>query len=88
MTDAGAVFCPHLEHYEPRCISCHASFDAATRKRGEDHHNAALNEEKVRLARQMRAETGMSYPQLAEHFGVALPTIYRAIVRKTWKHVD
>ena len=88
LNDGHYIFCPHVEHYEPRCVSCHIRYDLPTRKRGEEHHNVALNEESVRLARKMREETGMSYPELAAHFGVALPTIYRAIIRQTWKHVD
>jgi hypothetical protein len=33
-TDAGRPFCPHHEHYEPRCKRCHNIFDGVIHKSG------------------------------------------------------
>jgi len=50
---------------------------------GEKNGAAALSREKVKLAREMR-ETGMTYTEIAKHFGVYKSTARRAITGKYW----
>lgn len=55
--------------------------------RGQTHHNALLDEEKVRAIRKAHAE-GMSVQDIANSFGVNWTTANKVIKRVTWKHVE
>lgn len=55
--------------------------------KGEQHHNAALTEETVRIIRERR-RSGETLVSLATSFGVTGATICDAIKRRTWKHVE
>jgi len=57
-------------------------------KLGAKHHFAKLNPEKVREARKRYAEGGISIFDLSLEYGVNASTMYLAINRKTWRHVE
>lgn len=63
------------EHYEPRCVKCHGTYDITTRARGERNGYAKLTNAQVRgiKASVLVDENGKKIPQreLAEHFGVS-----------------
>lgn len=79
-------FCPHPEHYVPRCKACHGAHDAGTMPRGEAHHRAVLTDDLVREARKMYA-SGQTYVQISEALGVPYQTIGHAVTGRRWKHV-
>jgi hypothetical protein len=56
-------------------------------QRGEEHSQAVLDAEKVRLIRARHA-AGEAPRVLAEDNGVTLSNVYAIINRKSWKHVD
>lgn len=57
-------------------------------RKGENHHSAILNEDKVRQIRKLAATRTLSYAQIARNFGIS-PSAVSAIVRKTrWQHVE
>lgn len=56
-------------------------------RRGEEHHNAKLTEEKVRKLRDMRKNTGMSYRKLGNFFNVSSNVARDACVGESWTHV-
>jgi group I intron endonuclease len=58
-----------------------------SKKRGNEHHNAKLNEMIVKEIRQKYQPKTYSYGKLAEEFGVDRKTIIRIIQRKTWTHI-
>lgn len=53
--------------------------------RGSKITKSKLTDEMVR---QMRAETGMTYKQLSEKYGVNPGTCHRVVTRQTWAHVE
>ncbi len=55
---------------------------------GEKHHNAKLTAEKVREARQRYVPYRVTVKELAAEYGVKEASLYQAINRLTWKHVD
>lgn len=55
-------------------------------KRGEEHHNARLTEDKVRLIRTLRAD-GWAYTAIAEEVGVSKGAVNHIINGRAWKHV-
>lgn len=55
-------------------------------ERGAGHHNAKLNDQKVKEIRAM-AESGNGYVEIAVKFGVAPNTVHKIINRKSWKHL-
>lgn len=54
--------------------------------KGSDHLLARLTEESVKEARQ-RYANGESIHKMNEGYGVSVPTLWKAVVRQTWKHV-
>ena len=58
-----------------------------SKKRGNVHHNAKLNDDIVRDIRQKYQPQLYSYGKLAEEYGVDKKTIIRIIQRKTWTHI-
>lgn len=50
-------------------------------------HVAKVSAEQVREVRRLRAEEGWSQQKIADHFGVARPTIADIIAGRTWKNV-
>ena len=52
-------------------------------KRGEDHLNAVLTDDKVMFIRR----SGLGLNELAERFGVCKSTIHRARTSRSWKHL-
>lgn len=55
---------------------------------GEAHHSAKLTDSQVREMRTLYAQGGVTLRALAARYGVSGPTIYRAVSRKDWRHVD
>jgi hypothetical protein len=55
--------------------------------KGEAQGMAKLTEESVREIRRLYATGEYSQRKLAKQFGVAAPTIIRAVRRETWRHV-
>ena len=55
---------------------------------GVDHPLAKLTPDKVRAMRAEYAEGHISYPKLAEKYGVTCYATQQAVKRQTWKHVD
>lgn len=49
--------------------------------------NHRLTVDDVRKIRQLRAELGYTYRELAAMFGVSIPTIGFVVTRKTWTDV-
>jgi group I intron endonuclease len=58
-----------------------------SKKRGDIHHNAKLNDEIVNSIRQKYQPKIYSYNKLAKEYGVDKKTIIRIIQRKTWTHI-
>jgi len=54
--------------------------------RGSDHWKAKVTEDDVRDIRRKR-EAGWSYPELKEHYGMSVSTLWRICNRTTWTHV-
>lgn len=54
---------------------------------GEKHHQAKLNNDKVRLIRQLRLE-GVSVAEMSRRLGVTANTVSRVIHKKSWTHVE
>ena len=52
-------------------------------KRGEDHLNAVLTDDKVLFIRR----SGLGLNELADRFGVCKSTIHRARTSGSWKHL-
>lgn len=55
----------------------------AKERQGTNHHNAVLDEEKVRYIR----TSGKSGPKLSKELGISTATVYQVKSRKTWNHV-
>lgn len=55
--------------------------------RGEDHHQAKLNDESVVWIRTAYAKGGTSLNQLAREFGVSKRSILNIVHRRVWKHI-
>lgn len=64
---------------------CNKDFNL--RAKGEKNGNSKLNEEKVRLIRQMRKE-GKTLQKIADEFGVNNTLISQIVRYKIWKHVE
>lgn len=58
----------------------------ANKERGVDRYNAKLDEEKVKLIRQLSGE-GVSNRELSKRFHINSGTVSRIIRRLRWKHV-
>lgn len=56
-------------------------------RKGENHPNARMTEEKVRQARQLHAE-GWSTYYVAAAFDIEQKTAYNIVKRISWKHVE
>lgn len=56
--------------------------------RGERNGKAKLRESDIREIRNLYAEGGVKYPDLAKVFGVTNTTIMNIVRRKFWKHID
>lgn len=56
--------------------------------KGEKRVSAKLTEESVRQARQLYEQGGISIEKLAQRFGVTYGTMYPALRRRTWTHVE
>jgi hypothetical protein len=54
--------------------------------RGETHGSAKLNDDLVRLVRQL-ASSGVAQPLIAAQLGIAQSTVSRIVARKIWAHV-
>ena len=54
---------------------------------GEQHYAAKLDSSSIVAIRQRR-ENGEQLDQIARSYGVSKQTIWRAVHRKTWKHVE
>jgi hypothetical protein len=59
-----------------------------TPARGERVHQAKLTEDIVRAARDEHRDSHTSIGRLAARYGVTQPTMWEAITRRTWKHVQ
>lgn len=81
-----------MAHYEPRCRSCHSTYDdklASTRgirPVGEDHYFSKLSDDDVREIRR-RLQEGETCKRIAEDYPVSWGNIAAIKRRKTWKHV-
>lgn len=56
--------------------------------RGEAHYRAKLTAADVRAIRARYVAGGVSHLALAEQYGVAEPTIFRIVHRRSWTHVE
>lgn len=56
-------------------------------RRGEEHHNAKLTEDKVRELRRLVEEVDICIACAAKIVGVNKGTAWDAVHYKTWKHV-
>lgn len=54
---------------------------------GEANHLSKLTADRVRQMRARKQETGASYREIAEAFGVTTMTAYRAIVGQSWSNI-
>ena len=54
---------------------------------GEKHHEAKLNETKVKWIRQQHSRGDVTYVRLANIFGVTAANIARIVKRETWTHI-
>ncbi len=61
--------------------------DDTKRPRGSQHANAKLNEERVRLIRDL-VRGGRSCRSVAARLGVNKSTIQRAVRFDSWRHVE
>lgn len=59
-----------------------------TNYRGEDQHLAKLTEDDVREMRKMYEETDLDCKDIAKRFNVGHSAAWRAITKRTWKHVE
>ncbi len=59
---------------------------AQTFSRGETHHSAKLNPDKVRDIRR-KVAGGLPFGEVAKEYGLAVTTVKRICRRITWKHV-
>jgi hypothetical protein len=55
---------------------------------GDKHYASKLDADKVREARRLYADGGISFDRLARRYGVSFSTIRDAILRIAWKHVS
>lgn len=90
--------CHHCDN--PRCVNVEHLFlgahqdniqDAANKGRlacGEAHGNSRLTEEKVRRARRLYEEGGVTFEALGRQLGVSYRAVRRAVRGITWKHVQ
>jgi len=53
---------------------------------GEYNGFAKLTDDKV-IAARLDRQKGMSFPDLATKYGVSYPTIRRAVLGESWKHI-
>lgn len=67
-TNDGDVYCEHIEHYEPRCKSCHRRYDGWM----------ALTPEQDVTIRE-RYASGETIEALAVEYGVAAMTVHRRV---------
>ena len=58
------------------------------RLRGNDHPNARLTEQHVKVIRQMAKLNGFTKKQIAEIFGITAPAVYNITSGRRWKHVQ
>lgn len=81
----------HPHHLRPEIRPCGNRHGTKTHpesiSRGEDHGMVKLTEADVVLIRQLHAEGGVSYRQLARRFGVSDTQIRRIVRRKRWSHI-
>lgn len=82
------VWCPHPEHYSPRCRHCHDRLDQTPRARGEATGAAKLTEADVRWLRAQTIGKNLTYVDLARILGVSSFTVREAYHRRSWKHVE
>lgn len=61
--------------------------DTRRKARGERAHFSRLTADDVLLIRAAYASGGISYPKLAEKFGVSALSIAKVVRRETWGHV-
>lgn len=54
---------------------------------GSRHHNALLNEEKVKEIRDIYAAGGHTHQDMADMYGVKIGTVKDLLSGRTWKHV-
>lgn len=54
---------------------------------GRTHHDAKLDEEKVRHIREVLVPQGLSRSAIAKMYGVSKPAIKQVALGRTWKHV-
>jgi hypothetical protein len=71
------------------CNPAHLRLKKIVRRgqKGENSPSSHLTEEKVREMRELYAQGGVSFKELAERFGVCRSTIRSAVRRETWRHV-
>jgi len=55
-----------------------------TTAKGERNPMAVLTEEKVKEMRKVRSESGKTYLQIANEFGVSKMTAFRAVTQRAW----
>lgn len=72
--------------YSMEMVFSKKSFSRTIRRRGQNHHGAVLNDEKVREIRRLRA-SGKIWKQLARIFKVSQCAVRLAAIGKTWSHV-
>ena len=75
------AYCPHVEHYSPRCRPCHGLLDLS----GERCYRARLSAEDVVTIREDYAARRLTQARLAEKHGVSEHAIYSIVHGKTWK---
>lgn len=63
------------------------SLAGGERAAGERHGNAKLTADNVRELRWLYAN-GATFRQLGEKFGVSNVSVFNAVTRRTWKHLD
>lgn len=63
------------------------NFIGAHVRQGIEHHNAKLNDEKVREMRRLHQDKGLCIKCIAIMHKVPYPTAWQAINYETWKHV-
>jgi DNA invertase Pin-like site-specific DNA recombinase len=75
------------KHYQRRREGLPLEGPPRTQPVGEQSHNAKLTADNVREIRAMHAD-GYTLRELAAKFGVSNVSVYNAVARKTWKHLD
>lgn len=58
-----------------------------TRPKGEDHYEARVDEDDVRMIRHAAASGKVTLQDLADRYHMTRQAIWRIVHRKTWKHV-